>query len=84
MVVLVLVDTVVGAIPILGTIFDWLFVENVMNVNALLRYRDRTRPPRSTSSIFGAAVVVVIVIGLVAFFVVTALVLAIIWIANQR
>jgi hypothetical protein len=84
MVVLVLIDTVVGAVPILGTIFDWLFVENVMNVNALLLYRDRTRPPRATSSILGAAAVVIIVIGLVAFFVVTALVLAIIGIANQR
>jgi len=84
MVFYVLLDTVVGAIPILGTIFDWLFVENVMNVNSLLRYRDRGRPPRSAGAIFGAAAVVIIVIGLVAFFVVNALLLAIIWIANQR
>ncbi len=84
MVFYVLLDTVVGAIPILGTIFDWLFVENVMNINALLRFRDRSRPPRSAGSIFGAAAVVIIVIGLVAFFVVNALLLAIIWIANQR
>ena len=84
MVILVLIDTVVGAIPILGTIFDWLFVENVMNINALLRYRDRTRPPRSAGAIFGAAALVIIVIGLVAIFVVNALLLTIIWIANQR
>ena len=84
MVFYVLLDTVVGAIPILGTIFDWLFVENVMNVNSLLRYRDRSRPPRSAGAIFGAAAVVIIVIGLVAFLVVNALLLAIIWIANQR
>ena len=84
MVFYVLLDTVVGAIPILGTIFDWLFVENVMNINSLLRYRDRGRPPRSAGAIFGAAAVVIIVIGLVAFFVVNALLLAIIWIANQR
>lgn len=84
MVFYVLLDTVIGAIPILGTIFDWLFVENVMNINALLRYRDRSRPPRSTGSIFGAAALVIIVIGLVAFFVVNALLVAIIWIANQR
>jgi len=84
MVFYVLLDTVIGAIPILGTIFDWLFVENVMNINALLQYRDRSRPPRSTGAIFIAAALVIIVIGLVAFFVVNALLVAIIWIANQR
>ncbi|MEK6374535.1 MAG: DUF4112 domain-containing protein [Acidobacteriota bacterium] len=84
MVFYVLLDTIVGAIPILGTIFDWLFEENVMNINALLRYRDRSRPPRSAGAIFGAAAVVIIVIGLVAIMVINALILAIIWLANQR
>lgn len=84
MVFYVLLDTIVGAIPILGTIFDWLFEENVMNINALLRYRDRSRPPRSAGAIFGAAAVVIIVIGLVAVVVINALILAIIWLANQR
>jgi hypothetical protein len=84
MVFYVLLDTVVGAVPILGTIFDWLFVENVMNINALLRYRDRSRPPRSTGSIFGAATIVIITIAATAFFVLNALLVAIIWIANQR
>ena len=80
----VLLDTVVGAVPILGTIFDWLFEENVMNINALLRYRDRGRPPRSVGAIFIAAAAVIIIIGMAAVFVVNALLLAIIWIANQR
>jgi hypothetical protein len=80
----VLLDTVVGAIPILGTIFDWLFEENVMNINALLRYRDRGRPPRSVGAIFVAAAAVIIIIGMAAVFVVNALLVAIIWIANQR
>jgi hypothetical protein len=84
MVFYVLLDTVIGAIPILGTIFDWLFEENVMNINALLRYRDRSRPPRSTGSIFGAATIVIITIAVVAILVVNALLLAIVWIANQR
>ena len=84
MVFYVLLDTVVGAVPILGTIFDWLFEENVMNINALLRYRDRARPPRSVAAIFGGASLVIIIIGIVAFFVVNALLFAILWIANQR
>ena len=84
MVLYVLIDTVVGAIPILGTVFDWLFEENVMNINALLRYRDRTRPPRSFGAIFGAASLIMIVIAAAAFAVVTALLFAVIWMANQR
>ena len=84
MVFYVLLDTVLGTIPIIGTIFDWLFEENVMNINALLRYRDRTRPPRSAGAIFGVAVLVSIIITIVAVLVVFGPVFAIIWLANQR
>ena len=84
MVVYVLIDTLIGAIPILGTIFDWLFEENVMNINALLRYRDRTRPPRSFGSILGGTIAVLLIIGGAAFVVINALLFAILWLANQR
>ena len=84
MVFYVLLDTVVGAIPILGTIFDWLFEENVMNINALLRYRDRTRPPRRGGGLIGVAVVIILVIAAAAVFVVVALFAAMVWIINQR
>ena len=84
MVFYVLLDTVVGSIPILGTVFDWLFEENVMNINALLRYRDRTRPPRSGGSMIGVAIVIVVVIAGVAILSVVALFAALVWITNQR
>ena len=84
MVVNVLIDTVFGSIPVLGTIFDWLFEENVMNIQALLRYRDRTRPPRSLRAVFGAAALVTIVILGTALAAVAALAAAVVWIANQR
>jgi len=84
MVFYVLIDTVLGSIPVIGTIFDWLFEENLMNINALLRYRDRARPPRSFGAIFGAASLIMIVIAAAAFAVVTALLFAVIWMANQR
>lgn len=84
MVFLVLIDTIVGTIPILGTIFDWLFEENVMNINALLRYRDRTRPPRSGGAMFGAALLIIIVIAAAAISVVVALFAAVAWLINQR
>jgi hypothetical protein len=84
MVFYVLLDTVVGAIPIVGTVFDWLFEENVMNINALLLYRDRSRPPRSTGAILGTAIAIIIVIAIAAIGVIIGAFLAVIWLANQR
>ena len=84
MVFYVLIDTVLGSIPVVGTIFDWLFEENVMNINALLLYRDRTRPPRSTGAILGVAVAISIVITVVAILVMIGPLLLIVWLANQR
>ena len=67
MVLYVLLDMSIGSIPVLGTIFDWLFEENVINLNALLRWRDRKRPPRSIGEIAGAATFVfIIILGAVA------------------
>ena len=47
MVVNVLVDLVVGAIPVAGDLFDALFPQNVSNVKLLLDHRDASRAPRS-------------------------------------
>jgi len=84
MVVYVLLDMTLGSIPIAGTIFDWLFEENVINLNALLLHRDRTRPPRSFSAIAGGTFVVITIIMLFAFLILSALVAAIILIASKR
>ena len=84
MVFYVLIDTVLGSVPVVGTIFDWLFEENVMNINALLLYRDRTRPPRTTGAILGVAVAISIVITIVAVLVVIGPLFLIVWLANQR
>lgn len=69
----VAVDTVVGAVPVLGDIFDVLFKENVGNVELLLRHRDPTRPPRSAFGIWLAAAA--IAAFLIALFMVTLLAL---------
>jgi hypothetical protein len=84
MVFYVLIDMLVGAVPVLGTIFDWLFEENVMNMNALLRYRDRSQPPRTIFGILGAAVVVFLVIDVVALVILGGMIAVIVWITNQR
>lgn len=84
MVVYVLLDVSIGSIPIIGTIFDWLFEENVINLKTLLRYRDRSRPPRSLGAVAGAAVVVLAVIVIVALLIVAGLVAAAVWLIHQR
>ena len=52
MVLNVALDTIVGAVPVLGDVFDILFKENVDNVELILRHRDPTRPPRSAFRIW--------------------------------
>ena len=42
----ILLDLVVGLVPVLGDVFDLVFRENVANVELLIRHRDTTRPPR--------------------------------------
>src|SRR6266511_1354776 len=73
MVLYVLLDVTIG------TIFDWLFEENVINMKTLLRYRDRSRPPRSISAVAVAATVVIAIIVGVALAVVFGLVAAAFW-----
>jgi hypothetical protein len=71
MVLNVALDTMVGAVPVLGDIFDILFKENVDNVALILRYRDPTRPPRSAVGIWLAAAA--IAASLIALFLATLL-----------
>lgn len=84
MVLYILLDVSIGSIPILGTIFDWLFEENVINLKTLLRYRDRSRPPRSAGSVAGAAIVVIAVIIAVALIILSGLVAAAVWLIGHR
>jgi hypothetical protein len=84
MVVYVLLDMILGSVPIAGTVFDWLFEENIINLNALLLHRDRTRPPRSFGAIAGAAVAIFAIILGVAFFIAAGMIALIIWIASKR
>jgi len=74
MVLNVTLDTVVGAVPVLGDVFDIFFKENVDNVALILRYRDPTRPPRSAIGIWLAAAG--IALFLIALFLATLLAVA--------
>lgn len=84
MVLNVAVDLIFGAVPVAGDVFDFMFEENVKNMRLLEKYRDRSRPPRTTLRI-------VLILGvIVAFFVGLALTLMgglvalVLWIIGQR
>jgi hypothetical protein len=84
MLVNILIDIIVGAVPFLGDVFDFFFEENMMNMRLLMQYRDRRRPPRSFAQIGGAAALVVGVILFVAVGAVAAVIAAIVWLIGQR
>jgi len=84
MIVNVLLDIGLGEIPIIGDIFDFLFEENVMNMQMLLRYRDRTRPPRRFHEIAAAAFFTVMVVMIFALVPIALLITGVIYLINQR
>jgi hypothetical protein len=79
-----LVDLVVGAIPLLGDVFDVFHKQNVMNMRILLDHRNRQLPPRRKREVIGAAIVVIIVVSMMAIGAIVAAVAAIFWLAEQR
>jgi len=84
MIVNVLLDVGLGEIPVIGDIFDFLFEENVMNMQLLLLHRDRTRPPRRFHEIAATMIFLMIVIVGFAVLVTGGLVALVIYLANQR
>jgi hypothetical protein len=80
----IVLDITIGAIPILGDVFDWLWEENVMNLDLLLRYRDRTRPPRTMLQIAGRATLFLAIILLVAAGSAIGVIVLIVWLIRNR
>lgn len=78
MVLNIIVDAAIGTIPVIGDIFDFLFQENLTNVETLMRYRDRTRPPRTTAqvSLIAMAILMLILIAIVAMIILLIFLLA--------
>jgi hypothetical protein len=84
MVVNVLIDMVIGDVPVIGDIFDFLFEENVMNLKLLLRYRDRSRPPRSFKSIALGAFLIICFILAVGLILLVLTIVAVFWLIQHR
>jgi hypothetical protein len=79
----ILIDLVLGAVPVLGDIFDFLFEENVMNLKTLLRHRDRTQPPRRLKEVAGTVIVIVLVILGFAFLTLAAMLAIALWLIHR-
>ncbi|HSP35720.1 MAG TPA: DUF4112 domain-containing protein [Thermoanaerobaculia bacterium] len=84
MVAYVVLDMLVGEIPVLGTIFDWLFEENVMNMRTLLKYRNRKLPPRSVRQISGILALIIGLILLIGLLTLVGAIAFVIWLAAHR
>ncbi len=76
----IVMDIVIGLIPIGGDLFDLFFKQNKKNVELVIRMRNRTLPPRSYGSIGFAfsllllflvflclGIIILLVVGLVRF-----------------
>lgn len=53
----ILLDLGVGAVPVLGDVADFLFKQNLRNLDVVLAHRDASRPPRTLAQLGGGAVV---------------------------
>jgi hypothetical protein len=73
------IDMLIGAIPFIGALPDLLFEQNMMNMQLLMKHRDRTRPPRSMAQVAFVASVIVFGIFLFAVGLAVAIVMTISW-----
>lgn len=77
-------DIVVGSVPVVGDLFDALHKQNTKNMRILMENRNRRLPPRRTSEIAAAVILVATVVFIFAFGALLGAVALIIWIAQQR
>ena len=84
MLVNILVDLLVGEIPILGDLFDFAFEENVMNMRILMQYRNRRLPPRSAGQIAGSLALVLLCILAASILSLAGVIALVLWITAQR
>ena len=80
----VLFDLFLGAFPVVGDFFDFLFEQNVANMRLLMKHRDRRFPPRSTVEVAAAATLVVVIIASFALLMLAGAVAGAIWLIRQR
>ncbi|HVT04344.1 MAG TPA: DUF4112 domain-containing protein [Thermoanaerobaculia bacterium] len=76
----VILDFALGSIPVVGDFFDFMFEENMANVEILIRHRDRSRPPRSWRRIgFGVAAVLLVLAAISVILLVSMILIVTSW-----
>jgi hypothetical protein len=80
----ILLDVGIGSIPIIGDFFDFLFEENVMNLQILFRHRNRRAAPRSPREMVWFAIAILAGVALLSIAMIVAIIVFIIWIAGKR
>jgi Domain of unknown function (DUF4112) len=84
----ILLDVGIGTIPLIGDFFDFLFEENVMNLQLLMKHRNQRLPPRSPREMVGLAVAIVVIVALlsiaISIAIIGAMIALAIWIAGKR
>ena len=80
----IVLDLLLGTVPVAGDAFDFLYEENVKNMRLLEKYRDRRRPPRSTAGIAVTLTFIVLFVIFVASLIFACTVALVLWIAGQR
>ena len=80
----VVLDLLLGAVPVAGDVFDFLYEENMKNMRLLEKYRDRRRPPRSTAGIALVVGAIGLFILAVSICILAGAITLILWIAGQR
>lgn len=78
----VLTDLLVGSIPVIGDVFDFLFQENLSNVRLLLESRDRRREPRTFAQLFLLVVLIIVVLGIAAIGAIAIAIVCVVWILS--
>lgn len=80
----VVLDLLLGAVPVAGDAFDFLYEENMKNMRLLEKYRDRRQPPRSTAAIGLVISAIVLFVILVSTLIVAGTIALVLWAAGQR
>lgn len=79
MILNVVVDVLIGSIPIVGDVADILFKENLSNVDILIRDRNRHKPPRSVADMTLVAILVFAFAMLLGLFAIVIAIVLLAW-----
>ena len=77
-------DLLLGAVPVAGDVFDFLYEENIKNMRLLEKHRDRRRPPRSAGQIALVTILIAFFFILLSLGIVFVLVAALFMLIGRR